>query len=157
MSSSTSRDGKGSHVETAAMGKVLVQATIENMFDLEKREEGQLSDDRVRRLYVLDALVDTGATLVGMPRAMIDQLGLRQLQKKMAKTPAGPVEFGIFGPVRLTVQDRDCEIRVTELHETCPVLIGFIALEMLDFVVDPKGERLIGNPDHDGKHMIDLY
>jgi hypothetical protein len=36
-------------------------------------------------------------------------------------------------------------------------LIRFIPLEMLDFVVDPRGQRLIGNPDHGGEWMIDMY
>ena len=45
----------------------------------------------------------------------------------------------IYEPVRLTVQGRDCVIEVSELADDCPVLIGFIPLEMLDFVVDPKG------------------
>jgi hypothetical protein len=36
-------------------------------------------------------------------------------------------------------------------------LIGQIPLEMLDFVVDPTGQKLIGNPDHFGEQMIDLF
>jgi hypothetical protein len=39
----------------------------------------------------------------------------------------------------------------------CALLIGFIPLEMLDFVVDPRDQRLIGNPDHGGEWMIDMY
>jgi len=27
---------------------------------------------------------------------------------------------------------------------------------LLDFVVDPIGQRLVGNPDHGGEHMMDL-
>jgi hypothetical protein len=27
----------------------------------------------------------------------------------------------------------------------------------LDFVVDPVGQRLIGNPDHGGEQMIDIF
>jgi len=36
-------------------------------------------------------------------------------------------------------------------------LIGQIPLELLDFVVDPFGQRLVGNPDHGGEHMIDMF
>ena len=32
-----------------------------------------------------------------------------------------------------------------------------IPLEGLDFVVDPTCQRLIGNPDHGGKQMIDMF
>ena len=39
----------------------------------------------------------------------------------------------------------------------CPVLIGQVPLELLDFVVDPKGRRLIGNPEHGGEQMIEMY
>jgi hypothetical protein len=45
---------------------------------------------------------------------------------------------------------------VSEIPNSCPALIGQIPLELLDFVVDPKGQRLIGNPDHGGEEMIDL-
>lgn len=29
--------------------------------------------------------------------------------------------------------------------------------ELLDFVVDPQGQRLIGNPEHGGQHMFDMF
>jgi hypothetical protein len=32
-----------------------------------------------------------------------------------------------------------------------------VPLELLDFVVDTAGQTLIGNPDHGGKQMIDLF
>jgi len=35
-------------------------------------------------------------------------------------------------------------------------LIGYIPLELFDFVVDPGNQRLIGNPLHHGEHIIDL-
>jgi hypothetical protein len=41
--------------------------------------------------------------------------------------------------------------------DDCPVLIGQVPLELLDFVVDPGGQRLIGNPAHGGEHIIELY
>jgi hypothetical protein len=54
------------------------------------------------------------------------------------------------------VQDRDRVIEVAELPDGCPPLIGQIPLEMLDFVVDLKNRRLIGNPDQGGENMIDM-
>ena len=38
-----------------------------------------------------------------------------------------------------------------------PVLVGQIALEALDWVVDAKGQRLIGNPDHGGEWGVDAF
>ena len=144
-------------MEIVTMGKVVVSARMENFQDLMKVKEGSLSSDKPRSIEVADALVDTGATLLSMPRAMIHQLGLARMRKRTARTAAGTVEFGIHEPVRLTVQDRDCIIEVAEIPDDCPVLIGQVPLELLDFVVDPVAQKLTGNPDHGGKHMIDMF
>jgi len=92
-----------------------------------------------------------------MSKPMIDQLGFRKLRTSLAKIAAGTASFGIYGPARLTVQGRDCIIEISELADDCSVLVGVIPLELLDFVVDPKGQRLIGNPDQGGEWMIDMY
>ena len=47
--------------------------------------------------------------------------------------------------------------KVAELPDESPVLIGQVPLGLLDFVVDPVAQRLIGNPDHGGKQMIDMF
>jgi predicted aspartyl protease len=144
-------------VEAATLGKILVPAKIENNYDLENLARGLLTDEEVRRVEIEDARIDTGATYLAMPKQMIDQLGFRKLRTSLAKTAAGTTSFGIYGPARLTVQGRECIIEVSELADDCPVLVGVIPLELLDFVFDPKGQRLIGNPDHGGEWMIDLY
>jgi predicted aspartyl protease len=144
-------------MEMVVMGKVVVSAKIENLADLTKVWEGQLADDQVRRVEVADALVDTGATMLSLPTRLIQQLGLRRHRTKTARTSAGVFSFGIYGAVRLTVQERDCVIEVAEVPDNCPPLVGQIPLEMLDFVVDPKRGCLIGNPDHGGEHMIDMF
>jgi predicted aspartyl protease len=142
---------------TNTMGIVLVTALIENYYDVKSAEEGLISDVKVRRLEVPDARVDTGATYVSMPMRLINQLGLKRIKTVQAKTTAGPVSFGIFEQVKLTIQGRDCEVRVAEVADNCTVLIGDIPLELLDFVVDTRNQRLIGNPDHGGEFMIDMY
>ncbi len=144
-------------MEAGTLGKILVSARIENNYDLENLACGLVSDEQVRRLEVGDARIDTGAAYLAMPKTMIDQLGLRKLRTSRAKTAAGPTSFGIYGPAKLTVQGRECIIEVSELDADCPVLVGVIPLEMLDFVVDPRGQRLIGNPEHGGEWMIDMY
>jgi len=44
-------------METATMGRVLTTATIENLMDLWDLKRGLLTDDKVRRVTVTDALV----------------------------------------------------------------------------------------------------
>jgi predicted aspartyl protease len=144
-------------MEILTMGKVVVSARIENQSDLTMVAKGHLQQEKVRSLEVSDALVDTGATMLSLPKSLVQQLGLARHRTRTARTAAGIVAFGIYEPVRLTVQDRDCIVEVAEIPDECPVLIGQIPLELLDFVVDSAGQKLIGNPDHGGEQMIDMF
>ena len=144
-------------MENATMGRVLVSARVENLGDLCNAMQGQLPTEQVRAIDVPEALVDTGATTLSLPKDMIEQLGLMPFRQRPARTPTGPAMIPIFGAVRLTVQGRECTCDVAELPEGSPVLIGQVPLELLDFVVDPKGHRLIGDPRHGGEQMLELY
>jgi predicted aspartyl protease len=144
-------------MEPATVGKVIVSAKIENVFDLYEAGRGQLAVDQVRHVDVSDARVDTVATLLAMPKRLIEQLGIAQIRTGRARTAVGLSTFGIFSPVRLTIQGRACSVDVSEVSEDCPVLIGYVPLELLDFVVNPKGQSLIGNPEHGGEFMFDMF
>lgn len=144
-------------MEIPVMGKVLVAAKMENLSDLYHVETGSLSADKVRSIEVTDALVDSGSTTLAMPKRLIDELGLRPVRRRQALTTAGEREVQVYGAVRLTVQGRECNVDVSEVADKCPVLIGQVPLELLDFVIDPAGQRLIGNPAHGGEQMIELY
>lgn len=143
-------------MEIVTMGKVTVPARIENLHDLYDVRTGARSADEIRAVEVEDALVDTGASMLSVPRALVQELGLTRQRSRTARTAAGVVEFGIYDAVRLTVDGRECIVEVAEIPDECPVLIGQVPLEMLDFVVDPSGQKLVGNPDHGGKQMIDM-
>lgn len=144
-------------METAAMGKVLVPAKIENLFDIERREQGLLPADQVRSIEVTDALVDTGATTLLLPKRFIAQLGLRQFRTRQGKGLGGPLVMPMYSVVRLTIGDRDCALDVGEIGDEFPVLIGQVPLELLDLVVDPGRQRLIGNPAHGGEFVWDVF
>ena len=139
------------------MGRVVVAARISNFQDSYQANKGLLPAASVRAVVVSEALVDTGAMLLSLPRRLIQELGLTLQRTRLARTAAGLLNFGIYEPVQLTVQGRECVVEVAELPDDCPVLIGQVPLELLDFVVDPAGRRLIGNPDHGGEHMIDMF
>lgn len=144
-------------MSVATMGRIVVPVRIENTYDLKEVEQGKLALTEVRSVDVADALVDTGATFLSLPRRIIQQLGLSRLRTRCSKTAAGIVEVGVYDTVRLTVQGRDCRIEVAELPDECPVLIGQVPLEILDFLVDPVSQRLIGNPAHGGEQMLEMY
>jgi predicted aspartyl protease len=142
---------------TETMGRVTVAAKIENQGDLFLASKGLLPADQVRSVEVSDALVDTGATILSLPKSMIEKLGLELRRTRTAVTSAGTKNVNVYTAVRLTVEGRDCLMDVSEIPDECPVLIGQIPLELLDFVVDLQGRRLIGNPAHGGEQMLEMY
>lgn len=145
-------------METEVMGRVTTEVTLENVNDLWNAENGQLPADQVRRVNVADALVNSGATLLSLPTRIIQQLGLKPQRKKRVTTSDGTVhEAHVYQAVRLTIQGRDCTMDVMEVPDNVPVLIGQLPLEHLDFVVDLKARKLIGNPAHGGEHVYELY
>src|SRR5205823_2239961 len=125
--------------------------------DLVRVEDGHLAADQARCITVPDALVDTGASTLSLPSRLVAQLGLKPVRTRKARTSAGLITLQMYGTVRLTIQERDCVCDVVGIPDDCPVLIGQVPLELLDFVVDPNSQRLIGNPAHGGEHIIELY
>jgi predicted aspartyl protease len=144
-------------METETMGKVIVTAMIENLGDLYAVARGQLSAEQVRRVEVHDALVDTGATTLLLPKRMVAALGLEPLRVRHSRGLGGDFLLPVYGTVRLTIQGRACPLDVGEIADEYPVLVGQIPLEALDWVVDAKGQRLIGNPEHGGEWGLDAY
>lgn len=95
--------------------------------------------------------------MLSLPKRVVASLGLKPHRARRVRPVGGNVETGICAAVRLTVQGRDFTADVAEMPDDCPVLIGQILLEGLDFVVDPVGQRLVGNPEHGGEHMLDMF
>lgn len=144
-------------MEHTTMGKVLVRAKIENLEDLFAVHKGLIQLEEARSIEVTDALVDTGASTLMVPKRLISQLGLRYLRTRPGRRLGGSVSIPMYSTVRLTIEGRDCTLDVGEIGDEFPVLIGQIPLEMMDWVVDPIGQRLIGNPAHGGEQVIEVF
>ncbi len=144
-------------MENDTIGRVLTEVIIENLGDLYAVKLGVLRSDQVRRVVVGDALADTGATILSLPTRLIRELGLDKRGTKRVTTSQGICEADKYEAVRLTIQGRDCPVDVLEVPDNVPVLVGQIPLENLDLVVDPRGGKLIGNPEHGGEHMFEMY
>jgi predicted aspartyl protease len=144
-------------METQEMGRVLTEATIENLKDLWDAERGMLDKEQVRRLVVPDALVDTGATLLSLPTRLIRQLGLAVQGSRRVTSSVGLADAAMYEAVKLTIQGRTCTMDVMEVPDVVPVLIGQLPLEHLDLVIDPRNRTLTGNPAHGGEHIYEMY
>ncbi|MDR7482318.1 MAG: aspartyl protease family protein [Armatimonadota bacterium] len=89
-----------------------------------------------------DLLVDTGATLLVVPRDLADRLGLRPTRQQPVVVAGGRREVWPVAEVRLALNGQ-------EVTTPCfvapggPPLLGAVALESLFLAVDPVAKRLV--------------
>ncbi len=141
----------------AEMGKVTVDIELSNYRDREDCEAGKLGTDKVRAVK-LSALVDTGSTMLIAPAEVIKILGLHRIRTTRSRIADGKIiERGVYGPARLALMGREVLVEVAEGPSSIPVLLGQIPLESLDFHIDPKGQRLIPNPESPDMALIDIF
>ncbi len=137
------------------MGKVIVKLKLTNVFDLERKRLKTLKGKP--RAIEAEALVDTGATRLYLKRGLIRSLGLTETGDVISKTTNGTRRRAVYAPVRLELMGRTGDFNVVEVDDDVPNLMGQIPLEYLDFIVDPKGQKLIPNPEHGDKQMSEEY
>ena len=138
------------------MGKVIARIKVQNWADVELIASGQRAGQP--RTVETDALVDTGAVKLYLKSSIIQQLGLRQLSQITSRTMSDRTEVRkVFSPVDLEIQGRSGQFQVVEVPDSLPNIIGQIPLEDLDWVVDPRGQRLIPNPEHKHGELCDDF
>ncbi len=137
------------------MGKVVVTIKLTNLKDTFLKAAGARKA-RPRREEV-EALVDTGATRLYLKPSVIKRLGLARTDTVRPRTTNGNVIRYKYEPVQLELMGRRENFDVIEIPESVPNLLGQVPLEVLDFVVDLKRQRLIPNPAHGGEQMTEEY
>lgn len=139
------------------MGRTIEKVIVKNYGDILKFEEGIISEDKIRSVEV-NAIVDTGATYMSLPPKAIKELGLKYSSSSKVKTGNGPVELKFFDGAKIFIRDRFTQMQVMEnKSDDIPSLIGYLILEALDYVVNPSTQQLMGNPEHDGNWMAEMY
>lgn len=129
---------------------------LANLSDLNLASRGIIAPEEVRRVIVEDALVDTGATRLCLPKPIIEQLGLSPFGNARARTAAGIVNRTIYSEVRFTILEREGSLPITDLPADAPVLVGHMVLEQLDLYLDIR-KGLIYNPDHGDDWIEDAW
>lgn len=128
------------------MGEVRVKIKIINAGDEAMFRRGKISKAEIR-IYETDALVDTGAIPSVVPIEIVQKLGLDLIRQERATYANNSSEnVDVTEPVTFEILGR----RVTEeaLVLGDEVLIGQIALERTDLLVDCANQRVIRNPAH---------
>ena len=136
--------------------KHTTQIELANRTDQILAEAGVINPEEMRRVTVKEALVDTGATRLSLPRPLIEQLGLTPVGTTRTSTANGTAARTIYSEVRFTVLERAGTMEVTDLPENAPVLVGHMVLEMLDLCLDIR-KGLIYNPAHDNEWIEEQW
>ncbi len=126
------------------MGKVIVKIKLTNLKDSFLAAAG--ARKAAPRTLEVEALVDTGATRLYLKPSVIKKLGLDRTDTVRSRTTHGDAIRYKYEAVRLELMGRGEVFEVIEVPENVPNLLGQVPLEVLDFVVDPRGQKLIPQP-----------
>ena len=126
------------------MGKVVEKIKVINVFEPEKKIE-------------LEAVIDTGATMLVLPQNVIDKLNLRKMREVKVRYANNKTEIkSIYGVVTVEMCGRAGEFNVLAEPEGAQPLVGQIILEQLDLIVDPSTRKVIPNPRSPEMPMVEI-
>lgn len=126
------------------MGKVIERVKITNLFNSTKTIE-------------VDAVIDTGATMLVLPKELVDNLGLKKIREVKVKYANNKTESkSIYGVVTIEIKGRIGNFDVLAEEEGSQPLVGQVVLEILDLVIDPCSRKIIPNPNSPEMPMVEI-
>jgi clan AA aspartic protease len=133
-------------MRTASMGITYAEIELINSLDLGLLKRGTISEEEVKRMTV-NALVDSGASLLTIPESVKQQLDLQKVDEQQAELADGSIiAVEVVGPVEVRFQNRKAITAAMVIPQEAEVLLGAIPMQSMDVLIDPKQERLIVNP-----------
>ena len=94
----------------------------------------------------VEALVDSGAVNLCIPEGVRRELGLEIDDKRIVEmADSSLIEVGVVMPVNVRFQTRRTTTTAMVLGDE--VLLGAIAMQDMDVLIDPRAEQLILPPD----------
>ncbi len=131
-------------MELIEMGAVHVKVKLTNAIDEAMVSRGVLAPHLLRECET-QALVDTGALTIAIPKEIVEQLGLRIRGQQVARYANGFEErIDVTEAVLIECQGRETVDEALVVGDE--VMLGQVILEKLDLLVDCKNQRLIPNP-----------
>ncbi|MDB9528716.1 retroviral-like aspartic protease family protein [Oscillatoria sp. CS-180] len=129
------------------MGVTYVEIELVRGDDLALERSGYLNADQINRISVL-ALVDSGASMLTIPRLLSQKLQLAKLDEVEAELADGSVmRADVVGPLEVRFQNRKTVVNAVVVDADTDTLLGAIPMQGMDVVIDPKREQLVVNPD----------
>jgi len=138
------------------MGKVMETIRLTNDYDRELADAGTLDRSEIRAVEV-EALVDTGATMLMIPADIAKRLGVPVRGRRKVRLADSRVkEVPLVVGIKIEVRGREAYVSALVGPAGSTTLIGQIPLEEMDFVVDPKSRELRPNPASPDAPVLDL-
>jgi clan AA aspartic protease len=126
------------------MGKVIEKVKFTNLLDPSKSVE-------------VDAVIDTGATMVVLPQDLVDELGLKKIRETRVRYANNSTDSkSIYGVVTIEIQGRTGNFDILAEAVGSQPLIGQVVLEVLDLVVDPRKRVITSNPLSPDMPMVEI-
>lgn len=126
------------------MGKIIERVKLTSLFNPNKSVE-------------VEAVVDTGATMVVLPEDIVEALELRKVREVKVRYANNKVETKpIYGVVTIELKGRSANLDVLVEEKGSQPLIGQVLLELLDLVIEPKTRKLIPNPASPEMPMMEI-
>jgi len=94
----------------------------------------------------VEALVDTGATYLAVPRPLLESLGIRPLERRPFRLGDGRIAEYEVGLVSLRMDGRTLPVLCVFGEAGAQPLLGAVALETFGLAADPVSRRLIPVP-----------
>jgi len=126
------------------MGAVFEEITIKNAGDVFCVNQGLIKEEDVRAITVT-AKVDTGASELVINEELCEKLGLRVVEERKARVADGRWVFcKLVHGVEIHWKDRYALCGAMVLPGSVNVLLGVVPLEVMDLIVDPGKQELVG-------------
>jgi len=123
------------------MGKGIEKVKLRSLFDPTKAKE-------------VEAIIDTGATMLVLPQDIVDELGLKEIRKATVKYAN---KKSVYAGLVIEIKERVGNFEaVAEVPGSQP-LVGQIVLETLDLVIEPSTRTLIPNPRSPEMPMVEIF
>ncbi|MCZ6678895.1 MAG: retroviral-like aspartic protease family protein [Candidatus Poribacteria bacterium] len=129
------------------MGEIKVQIELENFADRFSYLDQKIPEDEIRT-HQMEAIVDTGAVMLGLPQDVVEKLGLIILRTAIVTyADERKEERSIAGTVTIKIGDRFMNTDCIVGPPLAEALIGQIVLEALDLIADCQRWTLAPRPE----------
>lgn len=134
------------------MGEIRIKVRLTNAGDIAIARRGMMDPAKVRSVD-LEGVVDTGAVRTVIPVAVMQRLGVEEVDRTVAEYADGRKDtVPVTEPIRVDIMERWTSEETLVLGDE--VLIGQTILEKMDLLADCARQRLVPNHPNQPVSMV---